>query len=553
MPGQYNGTSVREYKSGYDMNYGAAYPREMFYGESDRERMYRERYYHDCDRYNNERQVSKAAALQKEIADGLERSVKKANVEKDVVYEMIYRLQNSSPVSTNGMAVYVANRHDLDRDNVKKLNILVENQREIERLTKNRDALKQRLLDAVAWRYWSSLPVHDRYLLADRRLKNPEAVKLLASHAKLSDALVADYNSKFSSASIPDIEACLASTDIKPFSLAPQATTNNDRCPACSLLLRTCKRQCDDRKFIGCTSYPDCKFAWSPIWGVSYGTETMRIVSASEIKLAYFLTQLARKLTLLRSVATACNITPSTVLHDTGVLALNAWCAFFMQVESADMLGVCRDAIIEKAHMTPSEQQQFANLWNAWHELRRFEIHEHQKDAAPCTITVCDGKNNQTEQEQVVRKNMATNGISNVGGVCSTIINTVVSETTADGADAGWRSLAEEALEVGKPVVRQLVKETFGAGLTARKINAAMATPIGEGAIAWTMGWAIMGYGPLRGKSLGAKTLRLSKELRVRGLQPITDTIGRKFIRPISKRLAEMLENIPDFVNEPVS
>lgn len=64
------------------------------------------------------------------------------------------------------------------------------------------------------------------------------------------------------------------------------------------------------------------------------------------------------------------------------------------------------------------------------------------------------------------------------------------------------------------------------------------------------MGWSIMGYGPLRGTTLGPRTTRLSKELRVRGLKPITDLVGKRFIRPISKRLTTLIEGLPAIVGE---
>lgn len=59
-----------------------------------------------------------------------------------------------------------------------------------------------------------------------------------------------------------------------------------------------------------------------------------------------------------------------------------------------------------------------------------------------------------------------------------------------------------------------------------------------------------MGYGPLCSATLGPKTMRLSKELRVRGLKPITDVIGKKFIRPISKHLTTLIEGLPSITGE---
>ena len=208
------------------------------------------------------------------------------------------------------------------------------------------------------------------------------------------------------------------------------------------------------------------------------------------------------------------------------------------------------------------DARKFEAAWKAWERSREEEREAEaaakraadaraKKEAAAktaaCTAASAVGT---TAKKDEVKKAMSDTKGSGGKGAIESIVDTVIDTTKEDGADAAWRTAADEALEIGKPVAKQIVKEFAGSGAFAKKVLAAIDTPIGEGAVAWTMGWGIMGYGPLRGKALGAKTMRLSKELRVRGLKPITDAIGKKFIRPVSKRLTTLIEGLPSIVGE---
>lgn len=170
------------------------------------------------------------------------------------------------------------------------------------------------------------------------------------------------------------------------------------------------------------------------------------------------------------------------------------------------------------------------------------------KRSKPCKSTAAEDT---VDKKNVSKKDEETKKMASKTGEKSTfdsIVDTVTTTTKEDAVDASWRTAAAEATEIAKPVAKQILKEV--GGTFAKPLIAGIDTPIGTGAVSWVTGWAIMGYGPLRGKELGPKTMRLSKELRIAGIQPLTNALAKRFIAPMRKRLTTLLEDLPSLVGE---
>jgi ssDNA-binding Zn-finger/Zn-ribbon topoisomerase 1 len=235
---------------------------------------------------------------------------------------------------------------------------------------------------------------------------------------------------------------------VKSMSQSYKIFSTGQLCPICGRRLVERSRSSDGGKFIGCSEYPDCRFAWS----IQYGATVNGVESKAP----------ARE-------TTKCN---------------------------------------SSVHVSKIAQE--------------------------------------SEESDMVAN--AKTGSNSESTTVDSIVSAVVAATKEDGADAAWRTAADEATEMAKPVVKQILKEV--GGNWTKPLIARIDTPIGTGAVAWFTGWAIMSYGPFRGKALGPKTLRLSKELRIAGLKPLTDTVAKRFVTPMRKRLTSLIEELPALTGE---
>jgi len=436
-----------------------------------------------------------------------------------------------------------------------------------------------------------------------------------------------------------------------------------EQCPLCGTKLRDRKRSVDDGAFVGCGKWPDCGFAWSPMWGATipcrgdeFGktvtvmagvydaacvwrlareacvdlpgelttndphaawTEVLKAADACgrvkklfDIALIEYpaartvqgrrmvaawqswkhgrveaepLRAVEKKMPAIKSdpmkIATdanlhalCCTLADLFTMGEAATLCRSAgldsstgvrmadtricrddvtwtptadgWRQLLEQAQRQNRLSQLRCALLESIspdsrkkiflRESDSRKKKLFEQWATWNESNKCT------DAAPVGMVV---EKDKVEDNMMIDK-------SNRKSTIDTIVDTVVSTTKEDSVDAAWLTAADEALEIGKPVAKQILKEFAGSGPMGKKVLSAIDSPIGEGAVAWTMGWAIMGYGPLRGNALGAKTLRLSKALRVRGLKPVTDMLAKRFIRPMSKRLTTLIEGLPALVGE---
>jgi hypothetical protein len=172
----------------------------------------------------------------------------------------------------------------------------------------------------------------------------------------------------------------------------------------------------------------------------------------------------------------------------------------------------------------------FDELWTAW--------------TGECTRAKEDGNvmvrkvkgESMTEYKAVVASTSTISGLMAAG----------VEMAKDDLGDATWRTAAAEAIELAKVPVKAGLKRVTGFGKPfAKFMHDAVDTPLGEGALAVTLGFGIAAYAPLRGKTLGPKTVRLSKELRVWGFEKYTSKVARFIIAPIRNELTALVESLP--------
>jgi ssDNA-binding Zn-finger/Zn-ribbon topoisomerase 1 len=121
--------------------------------------------------------------------------------------------------------------------------------------------------------------------------------------------------------------------------------------------------------------------------------------------------------------------------------------------------------------------------------------------------------------------------------------------TKEDLGDAVWRTTADEVVETckipAKTALRKLQRTSLGKPVASFTLKA-IDHPLGEGVFSLACGLGIVTYGPLMGRALGPKTMRLSKELRVKGLKPFTDLFARTIIAPVRGTITKLVESLPD-------
>lgn len=533
--------------------------------------------------------------------------------------------------------------------------------KELAAAVKRHDGLWRSTRDSLRRQYWSRITEDDRELLAHTTPESSSKTTLRNKHAALAEEHMQLGVTKIGAdAGIIDLERALIGHG--PDGLSEHTSWHGgESCPVCDSALEDRTRAVDGGSFTGCSTWPKCGFAWSPMWGATTaaidGFDNMVNVIASvyEAKAAWRLAreagpivtdarttddpviawrkvlraadeqgrvkqlldivmieyavtsspqgrkiaaawqswkhgraevkhaapakvapkekkmsvpkrypaksvavdklrQLSARLAELFTLSEAASMcraagmdsSTGVHMHDVDITGAdvrwpvaNGWCQLLEQAEAQGRLEQLRRIVINAIPQS-TDWLRVDTLWCAWRESNA------------CTG---DAPLGMIAKKDVEENIMAESSVSSIKGSTEkskldSIVDIMVATTKEDGEDAAWLTAADEALEIGKPVARQIVREFAGPGPIAKKALAMIDSPIGEGAVAWTMGWAIMGYGPLRGKELGARTMRLSKALRVRGLKPLTDVVGKKFIRPISKRLTTLIEGLPNLVGE---
>ena len=434
---------------------------------------------------------------------------------------------------------------------------------------KARASLERTATRAASWRYWSSIPTADRIALSNRCLQETQQLKDLKDrHAAAALKEIEAIRAKLGSdASTGDLRAFLNSSEIAPFADAPDESNN---CPECCRMLVYRTRATDGRTFMGCDGYPGCSFAWSSIWGVKLSTDqdSMRTISSrAELELVHLLSEKfpTRAIESLAHEARLKSLTKFDKPTSSPLIIKHRWSCLLRAATNEgaawDLQRTIVDSLSLRGNSSVGSVKQFIEAWDAWIKVRREEMELmgtslFDSSTALCTAPTADGKNEATEnaagdgEEMKNMESSRTDKVESNKGTLDTIIGAVVQRAQEDVVHAGWRTAADEALEIGKPVAKQILKEFAGAGAFGKRAIAAIDTPLGEGVVALVMGWGIIGYGPLRGTKLGPRTMRLSKELSIRGFKPFTDLVAQRFIRPISKRLGTLIEGLTAIAGE---
>ena len=177
----------------------------------------------------------------------------------------------------------------------------------------------------------------------------------------------------------------------------------------------------------------------------------------------------------------------------------------------------------------------------AEHETRR----QVETMTAPCTDVVDGVTTTEKETEkQMAESKTESKNIASVGGIASYLVEM----TKDDTKDAAWRSSADRAVDILKEPAKIALRK-FRTGYMAPVAKFALTAidhPIGEGIFSWCAGVTIVGYGPLRNNMLGPRTMRLSKELRVKGIKPITDLVSKTILDPVRKTIVALVETLPE-------
>lgn len=609
--------------------------------------MFEERSRREHERRHAADQAAQAEALRQRRRSELEREISRLTGELfDVTHARADRTQGRS-------AAILGRTVALKDSSVKGLEAaLAEDTGALATAVERRTELWRSVHDSLRRQYWSRIPEDDRELLSHSTPETNTKSTLRDRHtAAAEDHMQRGVSVIGADASIADLETELVSDG--PDGLSEHASWHGgEQCPLCGTKLCDRKRSVDDGAFVGCGKWPDCGFAWSPMWGAiipcrgdEFGktvtvmagvydaacvwrlareacvdlpgelttndphaawTEVLKAADACgrvkklfDIALIEYpaartvqgrrmvaawqswkhgrveaepLRAVEKKMPAIKSdpmkIATdanlhalCCTLADLFTMGEAATLCRSAgldsstgvrmadtricrddvtwtptadgWRQLLEQAQRQNRLSQLRCALLES--ISPdSRKKKLFEQWATWNESNKCT------DAAPVGMVV---EKDKVEDNMMIDK---SNGKSTI----DTIVDTVVSTTKEDSVDAAWLTAADEALEIGKPVAKQILKEFAGSGPMGKKVLSAIDSPIGEGAVAWTMGWAIMGYGPLRGNALGAKTLRLSKALRVRGLKPVTDMLAKRFIRPMSKRLTTLIEGLPALVGE---
>lgn len=120
-------------------------------------------------------------------------------------------------------------------------------------------------------------------------------------------------------------------------------------------------------------------------------------------------------------------------------------------------------------------------------------------------------------------------------------VNEAMCMVKADGTDALWRTSAKQAVKTAKvPVVAFLGKTKFG-GVVAPMAAEFLDTAAGEAALSWVAG-NVMAQVP--SLNCDPKLRRLAKEMRVMGLEWVSDQLGDLVFSPFRDGLKELVSGL---------
>lgn len=354
-----------------------------------------------------------------------------------------------------------------------------------------------------------------------------------------------------------------------------------EACPTCKkgkLVDRT--RGFDGGKFVGCDRYPDCRHAWSVELGTTSPTAgsvmaiseavapTTAAIMAEPEEMQFTKASKGTSAELASALSLAGFMTKSFSQCEAGELCiaagmdakkpievpelnaglrndqeLAAWAALLLEAKRQGKLdalqAACRKRLHQRfSHRTASDKvRALTPLW----------VQFQGEAAAPCTGAADGVTTDEKETVKQMAENKATTGTMSIKDAASLLFGMTVDDT----GDAVWRSSADRAVDILKdPAKIALRKVRTGPAATGAKfLLKAIDHPIGEGIFSWCAGVTLVGYGPLRGKALGPRTARLSKELRVKGIKPITDLVSKTILDPVRKAIVTLVESLPEDAN----
>jgi ssDNA-binding Zn-finger/Zn-ribbon topoisomerase 1 len=315
------------------------------------------------------------------------------------------------------------------------------------------------------------------------------------------------------------------------------------KCPDCGAQLVDRVRGRDDGKFVGCSRYPDCRYAWgmelgSTHSGVSVEQPGVSVVTTDSDPLAALVRALARHFT----TRDACDLCVEAGLDlqrpmplDASDTSSVAWtvllCEAVVQGREQALQARVRGALDVFGAGTSKVVD---GLWATW---------------SSCTSCTTPGTAATVKKEEVKETMSEEKTMTTTAPGIGAAFDMFVEMTKDDTGDAAWRTGADETVEILKApamvALKKMQRTALGKPAAAWALKA-LNHPLGEGVFSWASGMAIVTYGPLRGKALGPKTMRLSKELRVKGIKPFTDLFAKTIIAPVRVAIVKLVENLPD-------
>jgi len=444
---------------------------------------------------------------------------------------------------------------------------------EVERLRDQRASQEANIRAALERKFWSEVSGSDRSRLSINAPESPAKEKL----RRELTAMCAEFVERTlrSHEKLTNEEHALKLQELWSF----RAHRPGGKCPSCGACLVSRTRKNDGVSFVGCSSFPGCTFAWSAMWGatrdgkfvaeeedVTVTVESIRNKLSSTMKEQRAprrsgseedIAACARILSKVHGPASAGSLAKKAGFDSSMRLSVSPGLS---QADAAtelweQLLTAAREegrdealfSVLKKdAENMPLVRSQVDDAFAAWRPL--------------CTFVDAGSKNASNSEGDAMgqpsaadkdKKDSAEKAEKTDKLTVAGILGAVATMTKEDTEDAAWRTAADEATEIVKPGVRKLAQGAAKMSPAFSKflVNA-IDTPIGEGVVAWVTGIAIVGYGPLRGKTLGTKTLRLSKELRVKGIKPITDLVAKKIISPVRKELTDLIMSLPDVIDD---
>ncbi len=108
-----------------------------------------------------------------------------------------------------------------------------------------------------------------------------------------------------------------------------------------------------------------------------------------------------------------------------------------------------------------------------------------------------------------------------------------------DLVDAGWRTAAKEATKLAREPLMAFLKNNNMPGMAGALVSSFLDTSHGEAAFSMVLGWSL-----LYTNKGNASFARLSKELRVLGLEHFTTQVAEVLVSPIRDALTGLVDQI---------